>query len=71
MSYIRHSASATPISPETVEMLARLVGLPVPPEDLAPLATALSNQFALIESLDELDLTDVNPTVEIAPRWHD
>jgi Asp-tRNA(Asn)/Glu-tRNA(Gln) amidotransferase C subunit len=71
MSYIRHSAEAAPISPETVSMLAQLVGLTVPPEDLDPLAAALRDQLASIEILDELDLTDVNPTVELDPRWHD
>jgi hypothetical protein len=52
-------------------MLAQLVGLMVPPEDLPPLATALRDQLASIEILDELDLTDVNPTLELDPRWHD
>jgi len=34
MSYIRQS-NATPISPETVEVLASLIGLTLPAEDLA------------------------------------
>jgi Asp-tRNA(Asn)/Glu-tRNA(Gln) amidotransferase C subunit len=71
MSYIRHSADAAPISSETVAILAQLVGLPIPLEDLDPLAASLRDQLASIEILDELDLTDVNPTVELDPRWYD
>jgi Asp-tRNA(Asn)/Glu-tRNA(Gln) amidotransferase C subunit len=71
MTYLQPRASAAPISPEVVELLARLVGLTLPPEDIEPLATALRSQLASIEALDELDLTDVNPILEFDPRWPD
>jgi Asp-tRNA(Asn)/Glu-tRNA(Gln) amidotransferase C subunit len=71
LSYIRHADDAPEVSPETVATLARLVGLTVPPEDLEPLAVALRDQLAAVSIFDELDLTDVNPTVELDPRWHD
>ncbi|MDQ6949928.1 MAG: hypothetical protein M3256_27685 [Actinomycetota bacterium] len=68
MSYIRASDAAV-VSLETVELLARLAGFAVPPEDIAPLAAALSDQLASIELLDRMDLTDVNPALEFDPRW--
>ena len=71
MTYLQPRASAAPISPEVVALLARLAGLTLPPEDIEPLATALCSQLASIEALDELDLTDVNPILEFDPRWPD
>jgi Asp-tRNA(Asn)/Glu-tRNA(Gln) amidotransferase C subunit len=71
MSYIRHSADAASVSPDTIDLLARLAGLPVPPEDREPLAAALRDQLASVTVLDELDLEDVNPCVEFDSRWHD
>jgi Asp-tRNA(Asn)/Glu-tRNA(Gln) amidotransferase C subunit len=71
MTYLQPRASAAPISPEVVALLARLAGLMLPPEDIEPLATALRSQLASIEALDELDLTDVNPILEFDPRWPD
>ena len=68
-SYIRATAGSEPISEETIRHLAKLVGIEVPEEDVAPLAAALSSQLAGIAALDELDLADVNPAIEFDPRW--
>jgi Asp-tRNA(Asn)/Glu-tRNA(Gln) amidotransferase C subunit len=69
MSYLKPSPSSAPIDPETVTLLAQLAGFTVPPEDVQPLADALRNQLASMETLEELDLTDVNPSLEFDPRW--
>lgn len=71
MSYLKPSASNIPLDPEAVTLLARLSGFTVPPEDVEPLTEALRNQLASIEQLEELDLTDVNPSLEFDPRWRD
>lgn len=68
-SYIRATTGSEPISEETIRHLAKLVGIEVPDEDVAPLAAALSSQLAGIAALDELDLADVNPAIEFDPRW--
>jgi hypothetical protein len=68
MAYIQPSGVA-PLSVEQVQELARLAGLQVPSEDLAPLATAMANQIASIALLDQLDLAQVNPILEFDPRW--
>lgn len=71
MSYIRPSEHSPTITADTVQLLARLAGFTVPPDDLEALAVALGNQLASIQSLDEMDLTDVNPALEFDPRWRD
>lgn len=71
MNYLQPTDSNAPISPAALELLAQLGGFPLPPEDVESLATALRSQLASIESLDELDLTDVNPSLEFDPRWND
>jgi hypothetical protein len=68
MSYIRQS-NATPISPETVEVLAALVGLVLPAEDLVPLAAALTDQLASYTLLEGLNLENINPVEGFDPRW--
>ncbi len=68
MSYIRQS-NATPITSETVETLAALVGLVLPPEDVNPLAAALTNQLASYALLEGLNLEGINPVEEFDPRW--
>ena len=70
MPYLRRT-EARRVEPEMVEMLGRLVGLTIPPEDVAPLAAALSDQLASIAFLDQLDLAGVDPVVDFDPRWHD
>jgi hypothetical protein len=49
--------------------MARLLGIAVPSEETAPLATAVRDQLVSIESLEDLDLTDIMPAVEFDPRW--
>jgi hypothetical protein len=59
------------LSSETLELLAQLAGMPLPPEDIALLAGALRNQLASIELIDRLDLADVQPALRFDPRWDD
>ena len=68
MAYIRHS-NASPISPETVETLAALIGLVLPAEDIGPLARALTDQLASAAVLEKLNLDGINPIEEFDPRW--
>jgi hypothetical protein len=58
-------------TPETVQALARLVGLPVPPEDLEDLMNDLRDHFASIRGLEDLDLGDASPGFRFDPRWED
>ncbi|MBJ7600912.1 MAG: hypothetical protein DLM67_23360 [Candidatus Nephthysia bennettiae] len=68
-SYVRETGDGERITPETTRLLAALAGFAVPDEDIELLAAALSSQLRSIATLDELDLTDVNPAVEFDPRW--
>ena len=68
MSYVK-SSTAEDIPPATIELLARLLGLTVPPEDLEALAGSVRDQLASLGSLDRLDLTDIHPSLEFNPRW--
>ena len=70
MPYLRRTG-AQQVSPETLEILGRLVGLSIPPEDVVPLTAALSDQLASIDLLGRLDLTNVDPILKFDPRWHD
>jgi hypothetical protein len=56
-------------TPETVQALARVIGLPVPPEDLDDLTDDLREHFASIRALEDLDLGDVSPGFRFDPRW--
>jgi hypothetical protein len=46
-----------------------LAGLTIPAEDVEPLVGALRNHLASVATLDELDLTDVDPVTDFDPRW--
>lgn len=70
MPYIRPSGAA-PISPDVVQTLAHLAGLSIPADDLAAVASALTDQLASIGALNQLDLANVNPAGAYDPRWHD
>jgi hypothetical protein len=59
------------LSPETLELIAQLAGITLPPEDIDGLAGALRNQLAAIELIDRLDLSDVQPALGFNPRWDD
>jgi len=70
MAYIRPT-NAPRMSSDTVVLLAQAVGLTLPPEDVAPLAIALSDQLASMALLDQLDLTNVQPILDFDPRWRE
>jgi Asp-tRNA(Asn)/Glu-tRNA(Gln) amidotransferase C subunit len=70
VSYLGRGAGAE-ISRETLELLARIAGIDVAEEDASDLADALRNQLASMESIDRLDLRDVQPALRFDPRWHD
>ena len=70
MPYLRNTA-AVPITLDTLQMLARLVGLTIPPEDIEPLGRALADQLASIALLERLDLAGVDPVLDFDPRWGD
>lgn len=57
------------VSSELVETLARAAGFELPDEDRELLAALLGNQLEAIRSLEELDVTDVEPIVSFDPRW--
>jgi hypothetical protein len=62
---------ATRLAPADVALLAELVGLRFPTEDLAPLAEALDAHLAFVAPLLHADLEDVNPSLTHDPRWRD
>jgi hypothetical protein len=68
MGYVKAS-TAEEIPPVTVETMARLLGLAIPPEEIPALGASVADQLASIASLDELDLTDIMPALEFDPRW--
>jgi hypothetical protein len=68
MGYVK-STSAEDIPPVTIEVMARLLGIAIPPTEIATLAASVRDQFASIASLEELDLTDITPALEFDPRW--
>jgi hypothetical protein len=57
------------VDAQTIEQLARYVGLEIPEIDLEVLEPALANQAAMIEILDRLELDDGEPIVTFDPRW--
>jgi hypothetical protein len=68
MGYVKPT-SAQDIKPATIATLARLLGLQVSPEESTTLAANVRDQLASIKSLEDLDLTDIAPTLEFDPRW--
>jgi hypothetical protein len=54
---------------QTIEQLARYVGLAIPEIDLEVLEPALANQAAMTDALDRLELEDGEPIVTFDPRW--
>jgi hypothetical protein len=68
MGYVKSSA-ATEIPPETIEAMARLLGLAIPPEEIVGLAASVRDQLESIVPLEALDLTDIMPAIEFDPRW--
>jgi hypothetical protein len=68
MGYVK-ATSGEGIAPATLEAMARLLGLAVPPEDIATLGASVRDQLAAIQTLEDLDLTDIMPALEFDPRW--
>ena len=68
MGYVKLT-SAEDIDPATIEAMARLLGLTVLPLEIPVLSASVRDQLASIESLEELDLTDVMPALDFDPRW--
>jgi hypothetical protein len=68
MGYVKSSAG-TEIPRETIEAMARLLGLAIPPQELSTLAASVRDQFDSIMPLETLDLTDIMPAIEFDPRW--
>jgi len=57
------------VTPEIVDVLARVAGFSVPEEDRALLTEVLANQLAGVRRLEQLDVGDVEPIVSFDPRW--
>ena len=55
--------------PATVRELAALVGLPLPDEDVVPLAALLAGHAELVAPLLALDLSDAPSALDLDPRW--
>jgi len=68
MGYVKPT-SAEDIDPATIAAIARLLGLNVSPLETTTLAALVRDQLASIQSLEELDLTDVLPALDFDPRW--
>jgi Asp-tRNA(Asn)/Glu-tRNA(Gln) amidotransferase C subunit len=59
------------IDADTVRTLARVAGIEIPDEDVAPLAAALAQHLASIEALPTMDVTDVEPPLIFRATWDD
>jgi len=70
MSYVG-VAEVDAITPESIQWLAQVIGIPLGAEDVGPLATAVAGQLASISALDKLHLTDIDPSLNFDPRWHE
>lgn len=70
MGYVKFS-DAPDIDPAIVEALALLLGLDVPRENIPELSDAVRAQLASVQSLEQLDLTDIMPALEFDPRWEE
>ena len=66
MGYVKPT-SAEDIDPAMIEAMARLLGLAVPPLETTTLADSVRDQLASIQSLEELDLTDIIAGARIRP----
>jgi Asp-tRNA(Asn)/Glu-tRNA(Gln) amidotransferase C subunit len=57
------------LDPDTIRVLAKVAGIEVPDEDLAPLAAALQQHLASIDALPTMDITDVEPPLVFRVMW--
>jgi len=62
---------ASTYSKEEVARLAALAALPVPEEDLRPLAEALAAHAEFVEPLLQTELPAGDTTLRFDPRWRD
>jgi hypothetical protein len=68
VSYLAGRAGGE-LSPEQLELLCRLLDLPLPRDDAAALAGALRDQLAAHEQVERLPLDGVEPALGFDPRW--
>jgi Asp-tRNA(Asn)/Glu-tRNA(Gln) amidotransferase C subunit len=54
---------------DTIRVLAKVAGIEIPDEDLAPLAAALKQHLASIDALPTMDITDVEPPLVFRVMW--
>jgi hypothetical protein len=57
------------VDEHVVRALARIAGVVIPDEDLAPLIAALRSHLAGMEALEALDVDGYDPIVTFDPRW--
>jgi hypothetical protein len=57
------------IGPDTVRTLAKVAGIDIPEEDLKPLAAALAQHLASIETLPTVEIADVEPPLVFRVTW--
>lgn len=62
-------ANGTRVNAASVEQLARLVGVPIPADQLDVAATRLQEMFDIDEILVKIDLTGVEPSAVYDPSW--
>jgi hypothetical protein len=63
----REAKSATQLP----RQLLAALDINVPIEDLPYLETSLLQHLALMHTLDELDLWEIDPAFRFDPSWHD
>jgi Asp-tRNA(Asn)/Glu-tRNA(Gln) amidotransferase C subunit len=68
VSYLTGSAGGA-LTPEQLELLCRLLDLPLLEQDAAALAGALRDQLASLDQVERLPLDDVEPALGFDPRW--
>jgi hypothetical protein len=59
------------LSVNDLQVVAAMLGLTIPDEDIEALAAMVGDQLAVIDRLEQPDLTDINPLLEFDPRWRD
>jgi hypothetical protein len=67
LGYVK-STLAENIDPATMEAMARLLGLAALPLETTTLDASVRDQLASIQSLEDLNLTDIMPALDFDPR---
>ena len=57
------------ISADTVRLLAQVVGISLPEEDVDSVVAALRSYKSAFSALEALDLNEIDPVVVTDPRW--